>query len=305
MPDSHQPGTAAIPRVSIGVPVFNGERTIAAALEALRVQTFTDFEMIISDNGSTDGTAEICHAFTARDARVRYVRQPCNRGGLFNWKFLLDQARGPYFVWAAVDDLWAPTFLEENLRTLEADPGVVASMSKAWLLPPRRDLPPDAGGTYPLMGTPEQNVRRYLRDPQFNSRVYALYRTRVLRESVVWERLLGWDWLSMVRTLRFGKHYEVNKRLFTRNTEGVSSSLRRAVAIDCQLAMGFGGALHRVFPHWPLWRRLLKEPVVPKDLGTYVILLRWNGAYAAGIALERVRSAARFLAARRRTHKEK
>jgi hypothetical protein len=208
-------------------------------------------------------------------------------------------------MWAAVDDLWAPTFVEENLRVLAAQPDVVASMSKARLRPARRNLPSYAGGTYALMGTPEQNVRRYLRDPQFNSRVYAIYRTRVIRDSAVREQFLGWDWLMMVRTLRWGKHYEVNKPLFTRNTAGVSGSLQRAVATDSLLAQGADRALNRVFPHFLLWGRLLEEEVVPRDPGTYIILLRWNAAYAIGMALERLHSAGRFLASRCRVNRRR
>lgn len=293
-------GGAVAPRaplVSIGMPVFNGERTLCPALDSLLGQTFADFELIISDNASTDRTEEICRARAARDARVRYLRQERNIGSHGNFRFVLQQALGQDFMWAAVDDLWAPTFVEENLHILATEPDVVASMSKVRLLPARRDLPADAGGTYPLMGAPEQNVRRYLRNPQFNSRMYALFRTKAIRESMVPELCLGFDWLVIVRTLRFGKHYEVNKRLFTRNTKGESSSLTRAVA-ETNTGTLDAGALDRLFPHLPLWRRLLEEQVVPKDLGTYIILLRWNGAYAIGMALERLRSAGRFLAAR-------
>ena len=161
-------GTASIPAVSIGMPVFNGEHSVGQALDSLLAQTFTDFELIVSDNASTDRTQQICEAYVQRDARVRYVRQERNMGGHGNFCFVLQQARAPYFMWASVDDFWAPTFIAENLRILETRPDVVASMSRVRLTPSRPGLPPDSGGTYALMGTPEQNVRRFLRNPEFN-----------------------------------------------------------------------------------------------------------------------------------------
>jgi glycosyltransferase involved in cell wall biosynthesis len=95
-----------IPKVSIGMPVFNGEQYIHKALNSLIAQTFTDYELIISDNASTDSTELICREYAAKDNRVRYVRQDSNLGGPANFKFVLDEAVGEYFMWAASDDIW-------------------------------------------------------------------------------------------------------------------------------------------------------------------------------------------------------
>lgn len=101
-----------IPKVSIGMPVFNGGQFIRDALDSLLAQTFTDFELIISDNGSTDGTEAICQEYARKDSRVLYVRQPENRGGLFNFRFVLEKAVGEYFMWAAHDDIWSKGWVE-------------------------------------------------------------------------------------------------------------------------------------------------------------------------------------------------
>jgi len=93
------------PTVSIGMPVYNGERFITEAIDSILAQTFTDFELIISDNASTDGTEAICNVYAARDSRIRYFRQSKNYGALFNFKFVLNEAQGLYFKWAATDDL--------------------------------------------------------------------------------------------------------------------------------------------------------------------------------------------------------
>ena len=98
-----------VPAVSIGMPVYNGERYIREALDSLLAQTFKDFELIISDNCSTDGTSDICKEYTSRDSRVRFIRQDKNIGAIANFKFLLEQASGDFFMWAACDD-----YLENN-----------------------------------------------------------------------------------------------------------------------------------------------------------------------------------------------
>lgn len=92
------------PAVSIGMPVYNGEPYIREALDSLLAQTFPDFEVIISDNASTDNTQTICQEYAGRDSRVRYVRQSKNTGALANFQFVLGEAQGEYFLWAAADD---------------------------------------------------------------------------------------------------------------------------------------------------------------------------------------------------------
>ncbi len=119
-----------LPIVSIGLPVFNGEDYLEAALESLLTQTFTDFELIISDNASTDRTAAICEAYAAKDARIRYHRNDYNIGAAENFNRVFHLSRGKYFKWAAHDDLCAPTFLERCIEILEQDSSVVLCAPK-------------------------------------------------------------------------------------------------------------------------------------------------------------------------------
>lgn len=115
------------PLVSIGFPVYNGEGFIAAALLSILNQTFGDFELIISNNASTDATEAICLKFAAQDSRIRYICQRSNLGAAGNFKFVLSQARGRYFMWAAGDDVRTPDFLAENVAFLETHQEYVAS----------------------------------------------------------------------------------------------------------------------------------------------------------------------------------
>ena len=100
------------PVVSIGMPVYNGAKYIREALDSLLSQTFVDFELIISDNASTDATQEICEEYARRDLRIRYVKQSENKGALANFQFVLNQAKGEFFMWAAADDKWDEHWIE-------------------------------------------------------------------------------------------------------------------------------------------------------------------------------------------------
>jgi len=105
--------------VSIGMPVYNDKSFLPLALESLLNQSYRHFELILSDDCSTDGSAEICKEAEKWDTRIRYIRQPSNIGISRNMKFLLNQAKGKYFMWAANDDLWHPDFIKELVRGLQ------------------------------------------------------------------------------------------------------------------------------------------------------------------------------------------
>jgi glycosyltransferase involved in cell wall biosynthesis len=117
------------PKVSIGMPVFNGEPFIREALDSLLAQTFTDFELIISDNASTDATEDICREYLAKDDRIRYIRQTENLGASQNFQFVLGEAIGQYFMWAAADDLQKPTFVEKLAHVLDLNQSFCCAMS--------------------------------------------------------------------------------------------------------------------------------------------------------------------------------
>lgn len=115
------------PTVTIGMPVYNGEATIASAIEALLSQTFPDFELIVGDNASTDSTVEIASQFARSDSRIRIVRREINLGANANYSMLVHEARGRYFKWASSNDWCAPTFLERCIEGLDARPDVVVA----------------------------------------------------------------------------------------------------------------------------------------------------------------------------------
>jgi glycosyltransferase involved in cell wall biosynthesis len=115
------PPVTHVPLVSIGLPVYNGEKYVREAIDSLLAQSLTDFELLISDNASTDDTRRICEAYARRDSRVRYLRQPENIGAGRNFEFVLDNARGKFFMWAAHDDAWAANWLEVLVSAIRVD----------------------------------------------------------------------------------------------------------------------------------------------------------------------------------------
>ena len=100
------------PKVSIGMPVYNGEKYLRRSLSALVSQSFLDFELIISDNASTDNTSDICLEFSAKDNRIKYFRQTENIGAWRNFKYVLDEAQAEYFMWSAADDIRSLDFVD-------------------------------------------------------------------------------------------------------------------------------------------------------------------------------------------------
>jgi glycosyltransferase involved in cell wall biosynthesis len=118
------------PKVSIGMPVYNGEKFIHRALDSLLGQTFTDFELIVSDNASTDATGRICLEYAAKDQRIHYHRSEVNLEPGLNFKCVLDDAIGEYFMWAAHDDRWDPLFVERLVEALDSDPQTVLAFCR-------------------------------------------------------------------------------------------------------------------------------------------------------------------------------
>ena len=117
------------PRLSIGLPVYNGEAYLAQSLDALLGQTFEDFELILSSNASTDGTDDICRAYAARDPRIRFHRHRTNIGAAPNHNWVLAQATGGLFKWASADDLYARDLLGRCIERLDGDPDAILAHS--------------------------------------------------------------------------------------------------------------------------------------------------------------------------------
>src|ERR1700682_2243328 len=121
-------------KITIGLPVYNGAKYLAAAMDSILAQSYGDFDLLISDNASTDGTEEICRDYAKKDPRIRYIRQRQNLGAAANHNLLIPMTDSPYFKWASHDDLLAPGFLAACVDVLDRDSTVVLASPASMLI---------------------------------------------------------------------------------------------------------------------------------------------------------------------------
>jgi glycosyltransferase involved in cell wall biosynthesis len=171
------------PLVTIGMPVYNGTPHLQQALTALVEQTFTDVEILISDNASTDGTADLCRSFAARYPQIRYSRNDENVGAIRNFAIVLERARGKYFMWAAHDDRWDARFVELLVAKLEAEPRAVLAAPTVLHTNEDGSLRAEAPDRAPPGNSQQANLKQFYHDHS-PSWIYGLYRVEWLRAHV-------------------------------------------------------------------------------------------------------------------------
>lgn len=269
------------PKVSIGLPIYNGEKFLAQTLDSLLAQTYLNIELIISDNGSTDRTPEICRAYAARDKRIRFYRSEENRGAAWNFNRTFKLATGEFFKWAAHDDLCQPLYLEKCVQAMEAEPDIVLCF------PRLVDI--DEYGQ-PLRSRRSQNVsssasahQRFAMLIQMNhtcEEVFGLARTEILGQTGLIGAYSDSDRVLLSHLGLFGRLHEVPEELFLHRLHAGSSVQQypdreeRTVWFDPRAA---GKTLY------PYWRELHEFcRVVPRSplgfwdrMRCYVHLMRW------------------------------
>jgi len=207
-----------VPRVSIGMPVRNGQKYIREAIESILSQTFGDFELIICDNASTDCTEQICREYAARDARIRYFRSPVNIGPAENYNRCFRLCRGQYFRWHAHDDMIAPQYLQKCIQVLEADPTVVLVHTRT-LIVDENGAPLDE---YRFRIDTDDNraTRRFSQLVHVNHRkhraveIFGLMRSDALRRTPLQGAYARGDSVLLVRLALLGRFIELPDRLF-------------------------------------------------------------------------------------------
>jgi len=211
---------AATPRISIGVPVFNGEVHLPAALDALLAQSFGDFEIVISDNHSTDRTESICLEYASRDPRIRYHRADRNRGAAWNFNRVVELARAPYFKWASSNDLHAPTHLARCIEVLDAEPGVVLAYAKARIIDGTGTVMGDAQDNLHLpWADPARRFREYLRRVRLCNPIFGVLRRDVILRTGMLRNYVGSDIVLLGELSLHGRFHEVPESLFYRRLD--------------------------------------------------------------------------------------
>ena len=199
------------------MPVFNGERFLEETLRSLLAQTYSEFELVIGDNASTDRTEEICRRFGLGDGRISYHRSPVNRGAAWNFCRAFALTRGELFKWAAYDDLCEPTFLERCVEALDAVPEAVLAYPKSRLLDDD-GMPIRDHEDHLALGqaTPHERLRALVPAVGYTHPMYGVIRSQALRGT----RLLGAypssDYVLLAELALAGPFVEVPERLFLR-----------------------------------------------------------------------------------------
>ena len=272
------------PRLTIGLPVYNGEKYIAESLDALLGQTYTDFELIISDNASTDGTADICHRYVQQDPRVRYIRQSKNVGLAPNHNVVAEQARGELFKWASNDDLYARDLVERCVDALDKYPDVV--LVHSWTAMVNDSGIVTKAFKYPLntasMRTPER-FRSLLFDTGGDDD-YGVIRTEALRRTAMKESYHHADRTIIAELALYGRFYQVPDWLYFRRdhddrAERACPTMRsRCVNMDPRRADRLRHPAVRLYGEyvWAYVRAIRRAPLsVPDRRECYRYLAQW------------------------------
>lgn len=276
------------PRVSLGMPVYNGANFIKEAISSLLDQTFQDFELIIVDNASTDDTESICLSFAKSDERIRYYRNNENIGAGRNFNLAVTYARGEFFKWAAHDDICHPRFLEECVKELDRTPNAVLAYPKSRVI--------DASSKFvdkPHVvseGTDHEDpvVRfRGLVKPHVCYQVFGLIRLSVLRETPLIGLYARGDEILLCWLGLRGSFAPIDEFLFyPRQHEGQSMSFlgnrKRKSADFVAYSVWFDPNWRNrlVFPWWRSLRELiwcvLKAPISMMGRARcLLVVLRW------------------------------
>lgn len=216
-------------QVSVGMPVYNGAKTIALAIDSILNQTFEDFELIISDNASTDGTYEILRAYAERDRRIRLIRQPTNIGANGNYSAVAREARGRWFKWASSNDWCAPTFLEKCAAVLGTRVDVVLVHPRSKIFTSSLADAREHNDSFEAQQErPSARFIHVIEHLKLNNAMNGLIRTAALESLPLLRPHYSSDMVLMGRLALIGKIVELPDRLFFRCMDPSTATIMRS-----------------------------------------------------------------------------
>ncbi len=263
------------------MPVFNGKNYIEQAIISILEQTYSDFELIISDNASDDGTEDICRYYTGIDDRVRYFRNDANIGAAMNFNRTVLHAKGEFFKWAAHDDMLAPDYLNLCLQVLENDESLILCFPKTILVD-------DCGHTIERYEVSMKNIssespvvrfRDLVLISHWGVEIFGLFRKRVLDAGELLAGYPGSDRTFMAELSLIGRFYEIPEYLFfsrdhrERSTR-IGTIHSRAGWWDTK------NSGQTVFPQWRLYLELIRcvnsaQLAGRERRACYMTLIKW------------------------------
>ncbi len=275
------------PRVSVGMPVYNGENYIREALDSILAQTFQNFELVISDNASTDATEEICKEYLAKDERIRYYRTPRNMGATWNQNQVFKLSQGEYFKLAAHDDICAPEFLEKCVEALDQDSSVV--LAYPWTK--NIDQNGEVTGEYDLdgklkLGSSRPPVRfRSMHRAFMCYPIFGVIRSAALKQTPLLGSFGHADGALLSRLTLMGRFHEVPQHLFLnrRHPEQSTSVCSKDGNCDFYAFLVWwdpDNAGRIVFPTWRLFgeycKAIAETPITLYDQARcYLTMASW------------------------------
>ena len=216
--------------VSIGLPTYNRAHVLRRAVESALRQDYPQLELIISDNASTDETEPLCRELARQDERIRYFRQPVNRGATANFNEVLHHARGEFFLWLSDDDWLDAAYVAQCVQVLQAhhDYALVSGTMKYF----RGESYSIEADTDFLQDSAQARVLAYFRQVRYNGVFYGVMR-RAAVATVPLQDVLGTDWF-LVAAMAFKGKVRVLPHVFTnRASTGISKNL-------VELALSYG-----------------------------------------------------------------
>ena len=286
--------TAENPAVTVGLPVFNGENYLNEALESLLSQDFEDFELVISDNASTDNTRLILEEWAARDPRVKVSLNDRNVGGAANFNRVLALARGQYFRWASHDDLVAPEMLRTCMTVIEEEG------SSCVLVYPQTVIIDDEGSAVEVFDNnldlrssdPVHRLRAFIKNYTLSNVLFGLMRTEAIRSTGGIPDYNPGDVVMIAALALRGRFVEIPKPLFMRRVHEEMSW--KASKTPEGFAQWFNPDRDPliVFPRWRAWRGMIRvawsSPLTmgEKVRATAVVLLTWPNRYGSQLFRE-------------------
>lgn len=278
--------SAVPPRLSIGMPTYNGAATLRAAIDSLLAQSFGDFELIVSDNASTDGTWALIEEYAARDTRVIGLRQPCNIGANGNYSAVFRAARGQYFKWASSNDWCAPEFLARCVAYLDAHPETVLVAPRTRLFENRPEVHTDYRGD--IACEQPDPVDRFMTVGSslgLNNILNGVVRSQALGRTRLIEHYHSADVVLVGQIALLGRISLIDEPLFYRRMDPATAT--RLMSAEAALRHHYPVRTWRsLFPWWRValgWLRALLSSGLPfadmrRALPWVLRLAYWRGA---------------------------
>jgi glycosyltransferase involved in cell wall biosynthesis len=268
------------PLVSIGLPVYNADRSLQRAIDTLLAQDYPNFELIISDNASTDDTWNICQQYEAQDSRIRIYRNANNLGATANFERVFALAQGEYFCWAAHDDWWEPTFVSQCVKRLETVPDSPLCHVIHVEVNEKQEPNEISYGVDLENNSVWQRTHSLMSAwPMPNVYIYGLFRSAMLRQFMPVLKIMAADTILLLKAAQLGPIVRVDEPLHKYNIGRIGRGLRvyaKSIAPDASV-------WEVLTWDWRLFFILLRL----SQVGATTLSEKLKGAKAAGMLVHR------------------